>query len=83
MEPETSEVNLNRASSRPFGLIAVFGTRGSKLHRDRVKKGQAWVAVLQHSRKAKWSESNTNEDHCRKWPGKKLRDCYVTERRKR
>ena len=33
------------SSSRPFGLIAVFGTRGSKLHRDRVKKGQVWVAV--------------------------------------
>ena len=33
------------SSSRPFGLIAVFGIRGSKLHRDQVKKGQAWVAV--------------------------------------
>ena len=42
--PKWTWTEMN-SSSRPFGLIAVFGTRGSKLHRDRVKKGQAWVAV--------------------------------------
>ena len=51
---------------------------GSKLHRDRVKKELVWV-VVSSALKAKWSESDAHEDHCRKW-WKKLRDYYVREK---
>ena len=58
MEPETFEVNVDRDE---FFVEAVRSHRclwdtGSKLHRDRVKKEQAWVAVSS-ALKAKWSES--------------------------
>ena len=58
MEPETFEVNLDRDE---FFVKAVRSHRclwdtGSKLHRDRVKKEQACVAVSS-ALKAKWSES--------------------------
>ena len=82
MEPETSEVNLDRDWIELFveavGSHHCLWNTGSKLHRDRVKKEQVWVAVSS-ALKAKWSESDAHEDHCRKW-WKKLRDNYVREK---
>ena len=86
MEPENPianpEMNLDRDE---FLVEAVRSHRclwdtGSKLYRDRMKKEQAWVAVSS-ALKAKWPESDADEDNCRKsW--KKLRDYYVREKKK-